>query len=745
MSYTSAQIIEQNKTFYEAYKAHKISYEQYVQAAKFQNQALKDAYAREGKTAPQAQQPKVSSRATFMPPEPGTPQYALQGSYAQQGSTVYTAEGEKVGVVGSPNMPALTPGESYQVEPPQPPVKQQDLGIATQMDIAFQLGIKTAEGLISQQSNPVLREIAKAELNYAVAPILGGVAGGAATLESNIYGSASLVKSAVVSVQSGKLQYAPVKTPVLAPTVLGGATGLLLGNSQEARQINEKPGLYGVGYGYGSAFTEVGLATIEGVGIGFVAGKASNVLRTVVNPRVNQFAESTLARSKLVAQTGLNRVSPGLGVKAEIVYNRDVARVASKLNSVDASLTGRANAARLNVKYGLTEPLKEKVGFAYEKASVKVANLTPKTVKEAKLYSKSVVAPNLAEYGKPFKSADLNLAPIRNMKAVGRQVLKAEPIRQNPAKPFINNPIRNAKSEIAQVIKAERISPNKIGLVDKPVRSTKIMGWNPNKGVTSNKNISTNQALDFATKQKSSLRGPAYENTLKLNEPNNKLFTGSRQVTRQVQRQSSKIVGASVKSSSKLGVAISGAPSLVRAYPGTQRSRVREELEIVSLPRSKADLKVTKEADLQEADLRLTPNIRLTSGFSGGKTGSGSSFVRPKLIPSPARNNRDIIIPAVRQPQTQIIIPDIGQPVTPKTVSKTPPPNDVPNKLKIPQGFGFRVGGGSGGGGGSSTLKGKWRKVDNPVKSINAMLKTFGIKNSNRKQSISRGKRRSKR
>lgn len=714
--YTSAQIIEQNKNFYDAYKSGKITYEQYVDVARFQKQALAEAQAREGKPVTQTPAPKVVFRTSFLPPEPGTPSYALQGSYAQQGSTVYTSSGEKVGVVGSPNMPALTPGESYQVEPPQPPVKQQDLGVAAQMDVAFQLGIKTAEGLISQQSNPVLREIAKAELNYAVAPILGGVAGGAATIESNVYSAASLAKSAVVSVQTGELQYSPVKTPILAPTVLGGAVGLITGNAQEAQQINAMPGLYGVGYGYGSAFTEVGLATIEGVGIGFVAGKASNVLRTVVNPRVNQFAESILARSKLVAQTGLNRVSPGLGVKAEIVYNRDVARVASKLNSVDASLTGRANAARLNVKYGLVEPVKLKAGLAVENVGVKAGKVTsrimPESLKEAKMFSKSVVSPNLADYAK-----------VSTPKSIGKipKLVKQSELYQG-SKFTVNRVANRIKLPTDLRVLSNQALKNKyiIGKVPKvesTVKPVKVIGKaDVFKGkVVSRKNISTSEALGIASKRKGSLRGTAYEDTFKVNEP--KMATRSSQVVRQVEKQTLGVTSKQATKVNPFAIVVSGANVFAGSYPGTQRrQRFVEEMEVVSLPRSMADLGVK-----QESRMRLLPSApSFLSGVSGlSKNGLVNV---PSKIDTGVAGISDVkfdtnIAPVLRFNIVQEARQ--GQKVS-QALRVSSKQIDVFKMKAVPL---YSRGGGSGGGSGGGALRGRWNKQNNPIKSYDQMLK----------------------
>jgi len=175
----------------------------------------------------------------------------------------------------------------YQVQSTPEPVKQSDLSIASQLNIAYQTGLKLFSALADKNlpKDSVVNKLAKAEIEYGIAPVLGAHAGGTATLESTVYGIASLPGSAVKSVKEGKLTYASgfegfdenIKTPRLAPTVTSSVINAALGSHRELEEIEKMPAGYKLGYTTGSALTEAGLMAVESVGVGRVVSVVKGV------------------------------------------------------------------------------------------------------------------------------------------------------------------------------------------------------------------------------------------------------------------------------------------------------------------------------------------------------------------------------------------------------------------------------------------------------------------------------------
>jgi hypothetical protein len=299
-------------------------------------------------------------------------------------------------------------------------VQQSDLGIGSQLLIAADVFGKIVTGKTKEDT--VINKLIRAETDYALKPLLYFEIGGINAVESEIYGTASLINSAKVSLEKNKLQYVPVKTPKLGPTVVGSSIGLVTGSPQEAQQMNEMP----FGYQLGSAFGEVGIAVVGGEVTGFVGGKASTFVKTIVNPRVNTFAESTLARSTRLFESAANRIEPGLGKASELVVSRRVASVGAKLDIVGAK-TGAAltnkivDPIKYGAKFGIVEPAKARVGLIGERIAAspvgKGVSFVRQAVPDLKVYSRSIAG----KYGD-----DLVSQPIKDLK------LATESFREAP-------------------------------------------------------------------------------------------------------------------------------------------------------------------------------------------------------------------------------------------------------------------------------------------------------------------------
>ena len=855
MSFTVAQIDAQTKTFEQAYRSGKITSAQYQLAMRAQSANRAAALKREQpKQQPSA--PAQASTAAGLPrsnywtamPSPAKPSVmpTSGADLSRAGGTQITPpEGytvtkvdtvmvsakeelepssywtatptpEKMAVMG-PTV-AKTPmveAVSYELQEKPKPVQQSDLGIGAQLLVAADVFGKIVES--KTKDNTVINQLVKAETKMALQPMLNFEAGTVNALETEAYGTASLVKSAVVSAQTGKLQYTPVQTPKLGPTVVGGGIGLVTG-SGEAQRMNEMP----FGYMQGSIFGEVGVSLLTGMATGAVAGKTSTVIKTVVNPRINRAAESALARSTRLFESGVNRIEPGLGKATELVVSRKAAAIGTKLDLVGAkagaSLTGKlVSPVKYGVKYGVVNPVKAKISLVGEKVASsqmvsKAGGVARRVVPDLKVYSKVVTgkyADDLVPQSirdvrlatEPFRDAPKNLvkgiketgiyqgasyaksvqAPNTEMAKLLRAVpksslddltlksaLKAEQKLVSPAaskgtskvavtKPYISKelgqigslttvktktttPLSKMVSDIEKSASNARASIGKvsgtrqaviqIGIDAKPQVLTKVKPIS----VKSTKNIGTFEALQMSkqvSKQGKRLTQlvPYAEKEVSAMLPSiSKPATEVKQAVTQIQK-------ASVKQTKETKI-VSGVPTLAPAYPGTQRQRVREEYELVSVsyPQASGKRDSLVPSFVPSFTPEIAPKIEPAIKILPDQT------VIPRILPNVVPNVR----PKVDVKITPSFIPALVQPELVKEIQKVTPQSQlVPSFGKPSRGRlvnpNFGLGGGGGGRGGGDALTGKWFKYKNPIKTPKQMLKdfsTFGGGKGKRKQSF---------
>ena len=106
MIFTVAQIQAQNQVFAQKVASHEITPQQYNQAMTYQRQAMQEAQLREaGRSTPPSTGP--------LGPQPGSPQYAVQGNFVQKGSTVIPI------TTRDPNTPLVKTVVGYTVIPPK--------------------------------------------------------------------------------------------------------------------------------------------------------------------------------------------------------------------------------------------------------------------------------------------------------------------------------------------------------------------------------------------------------------------------------------------------------------------------------------------------------------------------------------------------------------------------------------------------------------------------------------------------
>ena len=452
MSFTVAQVDAQTKRFEQAYRKGEITQGQYQHAMRVQSANRAAALKREqaSQTPTAAELPRSDYwTATPSPAKPsvmpasgadltraGGTQITPPAGYTVtkvesvmvpakeelEPSSYWTATPtpEKTAVMGPTVAKApMVEAVSYEVTKKPEPVKQSDLGIGAQLLVAADVFGKVVASQTKEDT--LINKLIRAETEMAIKPVLSFEAGAVNALETEAYGTASLAKSAVSSVQQQKLVYTPVKTPQLGPTVVGSGISLITG-SGEAQRMNEMP----FGYSMGSAFGEAGAALLTGMATGAVAGKTSTVIKTVVNPRINKAAESALARSTRLFESAANRIDPGLGKASEL--SRRAAAIGTKLDLVEAkagaALTGKlVSPVKYGVKYGVVEPVKAKAVLVGEKVAAspvvtKASSVARRVVPDLKAYSKMVTG-KYADDLVPQSFKDVRLA--------------SEPFREAPA------------------------------------------------------------------------------------------------------------------------------------------------------------------------------------------------------------------------------------------------------------------------------------------------------------------------
>lgn len=688
---------------------------------------------------------------------------------------------EKTAVMGPTVAKApMVEAVSYEVTKKPEPVKQSDLGIGAQLLVAADVFGKVVASQTKEDT--LINKLIRAETEMAIKPVLSFEAGAVNALETEAYGTASLAKSAVSSVQQQKLVYTPVKTPQLGPTVVGSGISLITG-SGEAQRMNEMP----FGYSMGSAFGEAGAALLTGMATGAVAGKTSTVIKTVVNPRINKAAESALARSTRLFESAANRIEPGLGKASELVVSRRAAAIGTKLDLVEAkagaALTGKlVSPVKYGVKYGVVEPVKAKAVLVGEKVAAspvvtKASSVARRVVPDLKVYSKMVTgkyADDLVPQSfkdvrlasEPFREAPANLvkgiketgvyqkasyvksvqAPNTEMAKLLRAVpkeslddltlkaaLKAEQKLVSPAvtktvskvsvtKPYISKelgqigslttvktktstPITKMVSDIKKSASNARASIGKaVG-----TRQTVITQVKP-LSVKSTKNISTFEALQMSkqvAKQGKRLTQlvPYAPKEVSAIKPAAEIKQATTQIQKVTQKQTKDV---------RL---VSGVPSLAPAYPGTQRQRVSEEYELVSVSYPKATGK--RDSFVPTLVPSIVPTPRIEPAIKVLPDRIVPPRVRPVIVPR--------VLPKSDVKITPSYMPALVQPQAIKQIPKTSPRIAPPSmgKPRVPQMPSFGLGGSGGGRGGGDALTGRWFKYKNPVKTPKQVLKDF--------------------
>ena len=183
----------------------------------------------------------------------------------------------------------------------------------------------------------------------------------------------------------------------------------------------------------------------------------------------------------------------------------------------------------------------------------------------------------------------------------------------------------------------------------------------------------------------------------------------------EVKQAVTQIQKASVKQTKETRI-VSGVPTLAPAYPGTQRQRVREEYELVSVsyPKTtgKRDSLVPSfvPSFTPEIAPRIEPAVKILP----------DQRVIPRVLPNirPQIDTRitPSFVPALVQPE----LLKEAQKVTPRTHPVFGKPSK--GRLISPN---LGLGGGGGGRGSGDALTGKWHKYKNPIKTPKQMFKDF--------------------
>lgn len=688
MSYSVSQIDAQTKTFQDAYRRGEISITQYRHAMTVQSQNRAEALKREQQTA---SQPQTVTRIQ-----------ALTTVAANTSDRTEIAKAKEVFYPQDKQVTNITyqqaTGEftaEYQ-QPQQPALKQSDYGVGMQLLVASKVFGDVVSSKFGKDSPAAL------EVKYGMQPLISFNAGMITSLEAEAYGTASLAKSVYSSAQQGKLVYTPVKTPLLGPTVTGSLVNRAFGDSREMEAMEKMP----FGYSYGAAFGEVGIMVLGGQALGYAGGKAASVFKTVVNPKINVVAESALARSKVAAETGLNKLSSGLGSSARASYSGVGYAASAKLDSAAVKL-GKVASQRVAdpLKMKIADPLISKA--LYKKDQVitlgqRASDLAvPKGKSEGAMFARVVAKPNLTDYGRvtKLKMPEVNIGlpqTVKNAKGAARQVFVSERLSVKTVKPYINNPIKNVGAEFKGAITAQPTRKASDKILKAPKGQIVKLGF---EGETQFIPKSDSLQVSKLTKQfNKQLKAQRAENLLKQKP------TSAKTVTVQIQKPTQ-----SIKSMQR----ISGAPNAVRPYPGGRQSQTEEyELQTVSYPKT--------------GKTSLIPSLTIQQKTV---TPISKESITQQTVKIPFQYSGYTPSVSITPTQPQIIIPKTVTTPVPKITpvpSVTPVPQFSIPKIKTPNFPSLSLGGGGGGFGGRSGFSGKMFKQNNPIKTPKSMLKDFG-------------------
>lgn len=612
------------------------------------------------------------------------------------------------------------------------PISQpKEYGVAAQFMGATKAGLDIM-GLAAERQfgkDSVATQLAKAEINYGIGGLLSFAGGVTAAVEGEVYGVANLGNSAKVSLETGRLQYKPVKQNlVLAPTVSGSTVSLLAGGG-EAEAFNKMP----FGYSFGAAFGEAGLFMLEGVGAGAVTSYGVKTY-TKIAPKINLVADTVANKAMWkVYDKGYRVIEP-----AYQKFNR----VSTALDAADLRIGSFYKSSIVTpAKYNVANPIIQ--GAARAKAEVQTVGsrtgdlLTgglKRVSPEAGMYAKAVFSPNKARFvSKEMASVGNRISKPLKASALAEEISFQRSVTfprlqsySNPLSKAVTNEfkmygrVREGRRAF-KVAEVEAAAP-KFGTkaFTKQVNlSTKV------KGVTSTDKGLNVQGLKTAYKQSKKLdriQGLSIEEST----PAKFVSQTSKQTTTQVMKESLKQPAVKMRG----GYLISGVRSS-SVYPGTQNVRLFEEEETVFLtnPGEALGLRKPQLVSYQPsliggAGLKVTPATR-----SIGSTTRTSTISRQPTILRESLAINPSYTPRFDTALTPLSIQKMS--FTPKQTFKVSQAQRLTPKMVNPLG----VGGGSGGGRGFDAMTGKWAKRNTRIKTSSEMMGTvIGLKPSRQMQ-----------
>lgn len=756
-----SEIDKQNQVFKQAYESGQISKTEYAYAMKVQSQNRAEALARE-QAQQEAQTPNTNYWTKTSTPETigknNLPSANAQKIEAPEGYTIQNIRPVNVVEHETPNtdywtqpskqstVPEAT-GQAiaYDLVKTPEPVKQQDIGIAEQFRVGLNVFGQVAPSLIESQfgKDTPASKIAKLEFENVIFPANQFAAGSTATLEKVVYSTAGLIGSAKVSLETRQLQYVPgfegldknIKTPILAPTFSDSLINTALGDNQDAIKFSRQP----LAYQLGAGFSEVGLAVLEGEGLGFALGKTGTVFKTVINPKVNQIAESTLARSKLNTETFLGKMQPGLGKATTNVLSKDLASVRTIFDKTELKISQKVGSklvdpfnvavktpilkttntlktkAVTKLKYDVADPLINK-GLSVRNDFITIGQVSKESItvpkfkvpkisnNELSMYSRSVIQPNIGNYEKllqldklenlatPIRSTATKIkAPVNTAKMISKQILEAQPKTRITQKAITSNPIKRFNAQVKQVFTAQ------------PKQTTKVIKSKAMRNIE--KSILGTETRGTSKSVTKTPRGFVKE---------------SKPIQQQVTQMEKQIS----KTTQQQGIIIPKAFTL--PYPGTQKRRtVIEETEIAYIPTQRL---TPQNRNTQNNRFIINTGINPQFDNLVNTVGTADPTIKLKIedsiFPTPITiiDQRPKITPNTFIDTKPKQIPDY----TPQLIIPQPvPPTNSRQKIKFGK---FDFGGGGGFGFGVRPLKGRWRKVNNPIKSPEQVLASIGVK-----------------
>jgi hypothetical protein len=451
---------------------------------------------------------------------------------------------------------------------------------------------------------------------------------------------------------------------------------------------------------------------------------------SVAAPKINLMAESVLARSTRLFE------STTLGKQATSVVKYDTTRLGSLLDVKEAQVAAKVTKGLVNpVKYsgavnriasGVVSVKARAVTVGQRSADI----VMPKGTGETASFMRGVARPNLAGYSKVAKTST-----AYRKTQIGLSIAKAE-LR------LATKPVTSSAIKLTQNIKGSKAYTEY--LYNKAVRTPNVVARAPDSQIgtavydnllrlSAARTVKTVQKVKLPSvniKPSVSMRAAGkvaagkIRYDLKLKTPTDVLLKSERtplkfdapkvetkQATVQIQKS---VLGQVSKQKTS---SITG--GFLGAYPGTVlRMREEEETTYLTMPKGltiiKPQLKVSTASAVKGASI-VTPSFkslssqRVSNDLSLGVGSIPSLGLSPIVTQTPKTT--------IKQSQQTMTVPKVA--FSPKVSSKM---------------FGatpfFGTGGGDFWGGGEATLRGKWRKVNNPVKTADAMLGTFGFKPS---------------